>query len=424
MIQKILIISATLVALIQNVNAVSYNYSTTFDIPPVIQNENDPIYTVTTPYQAWFSNSYQLDGWLGFDSDYYQSTTLFRLQANHSLNEYVAFDQQFYFDFGCNINYCWYNRADLFIYATSHSGWLQLSYELTNQNCPNQYACNPTDSVESGLLYDVPDNCVWLTSDCIFVVRPNYILKHTLIGGKLYLAYVDIYFYHNNQKLSYVHRKFFGSLTDENLTDIDSYFWAFTDLFSFAPNSYWTPFSIGNNLYSFYTYTNNWTGLTSVWFKKAWSFLDDYREQALTNYLGKPRDILLQAYLSDWLGSDGWVLWQSDAPNMYDIQCPAGDTTCNLSNNFGYNSLSEITKFSWEHPKFSSCTSDLSIENTLLLSFNFFRLLLPYDSVVSQYCTFDGVKSAPPNNVPYFNFFDNLFIFILLSVLAYSFYRK
>lgn len=205
------------------------------------------------------------------------------------------------------------------------------------------------------LFIDWPLVCPWLTGDCIFIFKPQFVWYHPTVWGWLYFPYIDILLYSDDNNNVSQNRIYFWNSIGENPDTLDT----FLSFFTGFSDKLWI-------LMNYRTYNPNYTDVQCPWTPNVCANISEwwYNPYYIFGYTRinspiadkKPMaDFLLWVstgtqltrYLPEWLWVNNTIVYNSN--NTWSINIGGGTGTTNTG--------SIINTDSW----FDSCTSFLEV---------------------------------------------------------------
>lgn len=419
----------------QEVHAISYNGSPTYQIPDIGYWSN-VYYTYGSPtgsIQAFYSVD------VDTNVKMYQHLAAFKIPGWKSFSgEVVSFKyQQSTSD----------TNAALAIFmqtgATVDTFW----YKLLEQD---------TTLLLTGTIMEVPHNntCPWLSGDCVYFVIPVFIAKNTTIGGGLYIPQFEFYYFYDSLRTTINNRVKFNYLTYSNADPFTN----FLTFFGYNINESWRLLN----------YRNKVPTNAAIQFSAAFSALAPTYQYwtwnrttaSLTNDV-IIRDFLqwhtwgtqLTAYWPTWINSSywysgsvfigtitesGWTTWSSTwtwfTTGWYD-GCSGFDLWCWLSSTFSgiFSFFVPDTSINWDWEtyacnQYTSLTGSVVLASTWTTSLWFLQRFANIISAVkpipplqwASVCLFNW-DSKTVNYRPWSQA-DILFILLIIFPLIFSFH--
>lgn len=334
--------------------AVSYNGSTMFSLPPVA-TWSSLYYTFGDAVN--FAPTMDLGAWVPYRLINYTSLVRYIGWTDASTFSWLLTKYEFTFDFGCNYNYCWYNQSSLRLYQHFINGRIVIGYTVSNQNCPNQYACNPEEIIETwDLLSLLPSDCPGVTSDCLLVFAPHFNIVSSFVNWGIHLSHFDTYFYLNSEKKSVMNRKYFWTLSDSWEWREPTIWETFINFWGLDTGEYWLNFSVNKttNLSSMYAYWYSNSDTVSYSYERSSAPSND--ETILVDFFAWTWTSL-EAYFWDWVGALGYRVTSTDSID---------NTSFDISGD-----LEEVTNAIWPYLKSYISLVSSTLTNSWIWLFDF-----------------------------------------------------
>lgn len=330
------------------VHAISYNGSSTYNIPNISDNTWVYYYSYIPAgdVSAYYLKK-EIDTWVKV----YQMLWWFKIPGGKSFSgEIMNFKLQ-------------HNTSDT-------NAYVRIFLQTWSTQDTFYYAVVEQEDIilETGSIMSVYHNnsCIWVSSDCLYIVDATFIAKDTLVWGGLYIPFFDFYYYYNNQRTT-IHRRInFWSYNNTN----QSAFTSFLTWFWFNTGEQWRLINYRTKTPNAFqiNFTNDYSSMGSDYKYWYWArnLASEGDDSIFRDFMVNQTWTTLDAYWVDWINSSWyytstetwWTNWTWSTwkfTEWWYTDCWGfTDILCYVTNTFDWfkNKLFPSISFNWT---FDSC---------------------------------------------------------------------